>query len=90
MRTASGADAPTAAQRTAAATATAHGNRACAGVKPFYWEIGDRHAALGSGTEGAPLPRRPRDAGDRLQRGRSMVETPGAVSATSMDGAGIL
>jgi hypothetical protein len=43
-------------QRASAAGATAHSGRACAAVKPFYWEIGDQHAALASATEGAPLP----------------------------------
>jgi hypothetical protein len=53
---AGGGETPTVAVRSAAASATAHGNRACVAAKPFYWEIGDQHAPLGSGTEGAPLP----------------------------------
>jgi hypothetical protein len=43
-------------QRTAAASTTARSARACVAARPFYWEIGDQHAALASGTEGAPLP----------------------------------
>ena len=43
-------------QRTTAASTTARSNRACMAAKPFYWEIGDQHAALASGTEGGPLP----------------------------------
>jgi hypothetical protein len=43
-------------QRTIAATATARANRACTAARPFYWEIGDQHAALASGNEGAPPP----------------------------------
>jgi hypothetical protein len=56
VRAVSGADEPTHLQRAAAATTTAHGNRACAAAKPFYWEIGDQHAALASGTEGGSPP----------------------------------
>jgi hypothetical protein len=43
-------------QRTSAAAATAHTARICLSAKPFYWEIGDQHAALAAGTEGASLP----------------------------------
>ncbi len=39
-------------QRISAATYTAQNNSLCAAVKPFYWEIGDQSAALGSGTTG--------------------------------------
>lgn len=53
---ASAADSPAVAPRVVAATATAHGNRACLAARPFYWEIGDKRAMLASGTEGAPLP----------------------------------
>jgi hypothetical protein len=56
LRTACAGEPPAEAQRAAAATATAHGNRACAAAKPFYWEIGDQHVALASGTEGGSLP----------------------------------
>jgi hypothetical protein len=52
----SATDSPEVAPRIFAATATAHGNRACVAARPFYWEIGDQHAAFTSGTEGAPLP----------------------------------
>jgi hypothetical protein len=51
-----GADSPALAPRIAAATATAHNNRTCVAARPFYWEIGDQHAALASGTEGAAVP----------------------------------
>jgi CubicO group peptidase (beta-lactamase class C family) len=38
-------------QRIAAATATARsGTNACAPIRPFYWEVGDRMAALASGS----------------------------------------
>jgi hypothetical protein len=50
------AETPSLQQRTAAASATARSNRACTAAKPFYWEIGNQHAALASGTEGGPLP----------------------------------
>jgi hypothetical protein len=39
-------------QRISAATYTALNNSLCAAVKPFYWEIGDKSTALGSGTSG--------------------------------------
>jgi hypothetical protein len=55
-RSAGAADTPAATSRLNAATATAQHNRACIAARPFYWEIGDQHAALASGTEGAPLP----------------------------------
>jgi hypothetical protein len=54
--TARGAVSPAAAPRVAAAMVTARTNRACIAAHPFYWEIGDKQAALASGTEGAPLP----------------------------------
>lgn len=42
---------PTDAQRSAAATATATSTtNACAGIAPFYWEIGDRNARIASGS----------------------------------------
>jgi hypothetical protein len=50
------ADSPNTTARIAAATATAHGQRACAPAKPFYWEIGDKTGALTSATEGGALP----------------------------------
>jgi hypothetical protein len=37
-------------QRIQAATATAQNNALCTAVRPFYWEIGDRSAALASGS----------------------------------------
>ena len=37
-------------QRTRAATATAQNNHFCTTIRPFYWEIGDRTAALASGS----------------------------------------
>lgn len=40
-------------QRAAAAKATAEGHALCVAVKPFYWEIGDGSAALGSGSVNA-------------------------------------
>ncbi|WP_425258974.1 hypothetical protein ACPOLB_26050 [Rubrivivax sp. RP6-9] len=43
---------PTLAQRTAAAGTTARGNAACTDIGSFYWEIGDRNAALASGSIG--------------------------------------
>jgi hypothetical protein len=47
---------PTLAQRTAAATAVAQSaSNACAQVAPFYWEIGDRSAALASATVAAAI-----------------------------------
>lgn len=42
------------AQRTAAATATAQGNAQCVGIRPFYWEIGDRASVLASGSVTRP------------------------------------
>lgn len=39
---------PTVAERTQAATTTAENNAECVKVKPFYWEIGDKNAALAS------------------------------------------
>lgn len=43
--------APSDAQRIAAATATAQNTgNPCSGVRPFYWEIGNRNAALASGS----------------------------------------
>lgn len=39
-------------QRVNAATYTAQNNSLCVAVKPFYWEIGDKASALGSGTTG--------------------------------------
>ncbi len=42
---------PSTAQRVAAATASAQSSgNACSAVRPFYWEIGDRSAALASGS----------------------------------------
>ncbi len=42
---------PTLEQRTAAATQTAQSDaNACAPIRPFYWEIGDRNAGLASGS----------------------------------------
>lgn len=44
---------PNNAARIAAATATAQSaGNACAAIRPFYWEIGDRSAALASGAVG--------------------------------------
>ena len=43
---------PTLAQRTAAAGTTARSNAECTGIGSFYWEIGDRNAALASGSIG--------------------------------------
>ena len=41
--------------RIAAATATAQSaTNACAGIRPFYWEIGDRASALASGSVSSP------------------------------------
>jgi len=37
-------------QRIQAATTTARGNTFCSAIRPFYWEIGDRTAALASGS----------------------------------------
>jgi len=37
-------------QRIQAATATAQSNNLCTAIRPFYWEIGDRSAALASGS----------------------------------------
>jgi hypothetical protein len=37
-------------QRIQAATATAQNNNFCTAIRPFYWEIGDRTAALVSGS----------------------------------------
>jgi hypothetical protein len=37
-------------QRIRAATATAQNNTFCTAIRPFYWEIGDRTAALASGS----------------------------------------
>ena len=37
-------------QRIQAATATAQNNNLCTRIRPFYWEIGDRTAALASGS----------------------------------------
>jgi hypothetical protein len=37
-------------QRSHAATATAQNNNLCTRIRPFYWEIGDRTAALASGS----------------------------------------
>jgi hypothetical protein len=48
----SSSSSPTLSQRSQAATATAHGNSACTRIQPFYWEIGDRSAALVSNAEG--------------------------------------
>ncbi|MFT3907603.1 MAG: hypothetical protein QM718_15005 [Steroidobacteraceae bacterium] len=46
------AAAPGMAQRSVAASATARDNAACKPAQPFYWEIGDRHAPLASGSVG--------------------------------------
>jgi len=47
------ASGPTDQQRAAAATATAQSStNACAQIQPYYWEIGDRSAALASGSVG--------------------------------------
>jgi hypothetical protein len=43
---------PTTAERASAATQTADTNGACTVVQPFYWEIGDKNAALASGSVG--------------------------------------
>ena len=44
---------PTVAERSAAAAATAQSAaNACSAIRPFYWEIGDRAAALASGSVG--------------------------------------
>lgn len=56
FKSAPAADAPASAPQVAAATATAQHNRSCLAARPFYWEVGDQHSALASGTEGAPLP----------------------------------
>lgn len=50
--------APTDAQRSAAATATANSNALCAEavLGPYYWEIGDRNSAKVSGTRGSSPP----------------------------------
>lgn len=40
--------APDTATRSAAAASTAQNNAACTAVRPFYWEIGDRHQRLAS------------------------------------------
>jgi hypothetical protein len=46
---------PTLAQRSAAATATAQSSsNACAPIRPYYWEIGDRTQPLASGSVNAP------------------------------------
>ncbi len=37
-------------QRIQAATATAQNNNLCTAIRPFYWEIGDRSAALAAGS----------------------------------------
>lgn len=52
----SGTDAPPldVAQRIAAATTTAQGNAQCVGIRPFYWEIGDRASVLASGSVTRP------------------------------------
>lgn len=42
------------AKRRAAATTTAQGNALCVGIRPFYWEIGDRVSALASGSVARP------------------------------------
>lgn len=45
---------PTLAQRVAAATATAQqGSGLCSDIRPYYWEIGDGSARLGSGSVNA-------------------------------------
>ena len=40
----------------AAAATAAGGANACAGIHPFFWEIGDRNARMASGSIGAALP----------------------------------
>jgi len=50
------AEGPTSEQRSAAASAIAHSSRSCIAAKPFYWEIGDQHAALAAAAEGASGP----------------------------------
>lgn len=47
---------PTLAVRIQAADATAQANAFCTTITPFYWEIGDTTAALGSGTIGGTTP----------------------------------
>lgn len=47
---------PTDQQRAQAATQTATNNAACTAIQPFYWEIGDRSAALTGGTAGGASP----------------------------------
>lgn len=42
------------ARRQAAAQATAQDNPECTGIRPFYWEVGDRSAALASGSVSRP------------------------------------
>jgi hypothetical protein len=44
------------AQRTAAASTTAHSARFCTTIKPFYWEIGDSKTVLAGATEGGAQP----------------------------------
>ncbi|MDB6063511.1 MAG: beta-lactamase family protein [Verrucomicrobiaceae bacterium] len=43
---------PTTAERASAATQTADTNGMCTVIQPFYWEIGDKTAALASGSVG--------------------------------------
>jgi len=48
--------APTLAQRTAAARATAQDAADCQAVQPFYWSIGDAHGVLADGSAGRRPP----------------------------------
>jgi hypothetical protein len=47
---------PDAAQRRAAAQATAEANARCQAVQPFYWSIGDAHGVVADGRVGARAP----------------------------------
>lgn len=47
---------PTNASRTQAVNTTATKNAACTAIQPFYWEIGDVNARLGSGSVGFLAP----------------------------------
>ncbi len=46
----SGTDGPPTSNSVAASEETAQNNAACTAVQPFYWEIGDAHGALASGS----------------------------------------
>jgi hypothetical protein len=49
-----GSNEPPTASSAAAATRTAQSNAMCVSIQPFYWEIGDAHAALASGSSTQP------------------------------------